>query len=630
MCAGGIKGCAVGIKHCLEHRLKDCLEHRFKDCLEQQLEGNMGRLIFAITFLLSGISNLSATNTWDDAYDTSRIEVTVVYFVPSDRRPLSDWRQRVDYYTNRIEQFHEREFQSQSRLTTLVHPVPFISDLSTNQLRVGDANQIYYRTLSEVDQRLKFAPSTNEARKERNAFPILLVLSEINWRPLDDFFRVKSTENGYVFEGNYNGGQHFPGATSGGARALYNPQRGIGWGLVSADGWRVPYRGSDCVVYHEGCGHTVGLPHPEPGNGSVMSMGQYRGWINESWLDKEQKTRLGWVPKEVALNPQLEFFSKFRAIPSPLVPQPGQRVRLNLDLPRDAEVELLRVQLQTSLTGPWIEVPQQWQERAPGFADLGTFDRPTPVSYRVKVTLKNGETQELWGYFQVRSDAKKPPLPDPIDAMALDFLQTRRAKNDTGEGKVPEHEIDLLAMASPKREGEEAEKKDVSWSLGDWSWSDGVLTSPKRFGARLQLPYSPPDEYRLTVVLEPLDEPNGLLLGNVSGGNQFATLFSYRTPNGYANAIENIDGRNVGNESTERGAVFTRGRVSQVVVTVKKTGVSMMVDGRRLINWQGNPASLSLSEYWATPDTKAMFLGAYDCRYRFYRVTLEPLGDSVP
>jgi hypothetical protein len=501
-----------------------------------------------------------------------------------------------------------------------------ISGLSTEQLRVGDANQIYYRTLNEVDQRLKFAPAGKDAKQERKAFPILLVLSEINWRPLDDFFRVKPSEIGFVFEGNYNGGQHFPGAASGGARALYNPRRGIGWGLVSADGWRVPYRGSDCVVYHEGCGHTVGLPHPEPGNGSVMSMGQYRGWISESWLDKEQKTRLGWTPDDVPLDKQLELFSTFRAIPSPLVPEPEQPVRLKLDFPQDAEVNSLRVQIQTSVTGPWVEVPQRWQGATPEFARLGQFDRATPVSYRVNATLENGATAELWGYFQVRSDAKRHPLPAPIGAMALDLLKTQKAGGGIGEPRMPKSEIDLLAMADTKSTPEGEQKKDGLWSIGDWTWSDGVLTSPKQFGARLQLPYSPPDEYRLTVVLEPLDDPNGLLLGNVVGGNQFASLFSYRTPNGYASAVENIDGRNVGNESTFRGPVFTRGQLSQLVITVRKNGISMMVDGRQLIDWKGKADRLSLSDYWETPDKKAMFLGAYDCRYRFHRVTLEPLG----
>jgi hypothetical protein len=586
----------------------------------------MMRLTLAIAVLVFEVGHVWATNTWDDAYDTSNIEVTMVYFVPSDRVPLSDWRQRLDYYRKRIEQFHAREFQGQSKLTTVVLPEPFISGLSTNQLREGDANQIYFRTLSEVDQRLKFAPSTTEAKQEREAFPILLVLSEINWRPLDDFFRVKSTEDGFVFEGNYNGGQHFPGAASGGARALYNPERGIGWGLVSADGWRVPYRGSDCVVYHEGCGHTVGLPHPEPGNGSVMSMGQYRGWINESWLDKDQKSRLGWAPQEVPAEVQLDLFSTFRALPSPLVPQPGEPVRLNLDFPQDAEVKSLRVQLQTSVTGPWVEVPQRWQGAVPRFARLGEFDRPTPVSYRVQATLMNGATEELWGYFQVRTDAEQPPMPVPSAGMALDLLTTQGEERGTDQQRMPEREIDLLAMVNRNRSKAGEDEKDAVWSVGDWARSDNTLTSPKQFGARLQLPYSPPREYRLTVVLEPLDDPNGLLLGNVVGGNQFACLFGYRTPNGYASAIENIDGRNVGNETTVRGSVFTRGQISQLVVTVRETGVSMMVDGRRLINWRGNAERLSLSDYWATPEKQSMFLGAYDCRYRFHRVTLEPLA----
>jgi hypothetical protein len=581
----------------------------------------MVRLIFTAAIVLSQLVRLSATNTWDDAYDTSQIEVTVVYFVPSDRVPLSDWRQRVDYYSKRIEQFHAREFQGQSKLKTIIHPKPLISGLATEQLRAGDANAIYFRTLNEVDQRLKFAPSDKDDKDERKAFPILLVLSEINWRPLDDFYRVKPADRGFVFEGNYNGGQHFPGAAAGGARALYNPNRGIGWGLVSADGWRVPYRGSDCVVYHEGCGHTVGLPHPEPGNGSVMSMGQYRGWISESWLDKEQKTRLGWNPDETSADEQAELFSAFRAVPEPLVPTPGQRVRLRLDWPKNAQLESLRIRVQTSLRGPWIEIPQEWEGSLPKFAELGTFDRATPVSYRADAILKGGQTAELWGYLQVRAEPTEPPFPSPTGALALDLMKNDLAGAGVVVKSMPKQEIDLLALANSKGKTEEA-----LWSRGDWKWSDGQLVSPKQLGARLQLPYSPPDEYRLTVVLEPLDEPNGLLIGNVAVGHRFASLFGYRMPDGYASAIENIDGRNVGNDTTFRGRVFKRGRLSQLVVTVRKDGVSMTVDGRQIIQWRGNPNRLSLSDYWATPDKNAMFFGAYDCRYRFYRATLEPIS----
>ncbi len=580
----------------------------------------MNRFLFCV-LALTTINCIAETHTWDGAHDTSNIEVTVVYFVPSDRAPLPDWRERVDYYCKRIEQFHAREFQGQSTLRTLVRSEPLVSEFDTAQLRVGDANAIYYRTLNEADRRLKFAPVGVTGKDERQAFPILLVLSEINWRPLDDFFRLKPSEGGLVFEGNYNRGQHFPGAASGGARALYNPRRGIGWGLVSADGWRVPYRGSDCVVYHEGCGHTVGLPHPEPGNGSVMSMGQYRGWISESSLDKEQKTRLGWSPESVESNVQTNLFSEFRAIPEPLIPKPGQLVRLKLDWPDGVQVASLRIRVQTSVVGPWVEVPQMWDGPAPEFADLGMFDRPTPISYRVDAKLMTGEAAEIWGYMQVRADKNQTPQPPPSGSSSLDLLPRQSAGSQTVVSEISVGGIDLLALSNPTTDN----RKEL-WSRGDWQWSEGRLESPKMFGASLQLPYSPPAEYRLTLVIEPLDEPNGLLVGNLVSGNRFVSLFSYKMPDGFASAIENVDGKNVGNETTFKGSVFRKGQLSQVIVTVRNGLVSMSVDGKLIVNWRGKDDRLSLSEYWVTPDSTAMFLGAYDCRYRFYRVTLEPIS----
>jgi hypothetical protein len=58
----------------------------------------------------------------------------------------------------------------------------------------------------------------------------------------------------------------------------------------------------------------------------------------------------------------------------------------------------------------------------------------------------------------------------------------------------------------------------------------------------------------------------------------------------------------------------------------------MSVDGNLIINWSGDRARLSLSDYWKTPNDKALFLGTYDCRYRFHRITLEPIsgeGESL-
>jgi hypothetical protein len=572
--------------------------------------------VLSISFaLVTSLPCLSGTRTWDGKYDTSNIEVTVVYFVPADRKPLVDWRDRVDYFCKRIEQFHQREFQGQSLLKTIVRSQPLISESTTAELRLGDANAIYFRTLDETDRRLEF---TKQRSDRDDTFPILLVLSDINWRPLDDFYRLRPADGStYEFEGNYQAGQHFPGAASGGARAAYLDDRGIGWGLVSADGWRVPYRGSDCVIYHEGCGHTVGLPHPDVGDGSVMSLGQYQGWINESWLDKDQKSRLQWAPDaEATSDAQVELFTSFRAVPNPLVPTPDTPVMLDLDWPDGAKVESLRVRFQTSLDGPWTEVAQSWELDAPTTAVIGKFERPTPVSYRVDATLRDGATAEIWGYVQVR---ERPEMPVEPRVLSTDLVLGEQSTNsETGDRWNPEQEVNLLAMIDTDR----------AWSQGKWTNGPQGLESPKGFGSRIELPYTPPDEYRLCVVLEPLDEPNGLLLGNRSGQNRFVTLFSFATPQGAMSAIENVDGRNVGNETTFTGPLFVKNRISQAIITVRKDRVTMAVDGRAIVNWKGESQRLSLSDYWKTPNDSALFLGAYDCRYLFHRITLAPISGT--
>jgi len=549
--------------------------------------------------MLAPVSGQAGLKTWDGRHSIDAIEVTIVYFLPRDREPLPDWKERVDYFARRIEQFHQREFEGQSKLRSIVRPEPFRSARTTSQLRDGDGDFIFFQTLREVDSTLDFGAG------ERNAFPILLVLSDINWRPLDDFYRAVPEEKGWKFEGNLSGGRHFPGSSLGGARATYLSGRGVGWGLVSADGWRVPYSGSDCVVYHEGLGHTVGLPHPEPGNGSVMSQGQYRGWLSESWLDDDQKARLGWTPAETKLDRSRDLYSTFTAIPVPVVPRPQEPVSLKLTWPPETHLNRLRVRIQTDLAGPWVEVAQLQDTPAPESIAVGTLDRPTPVAYRIDAETRDQKTVELWGYFQVRSQPDR--LPQPRQEITSAGAPPRPR---------PTSAIDLLARI------------DVTQDrvAGEWQREERTVTSPKAYGARIEIPYEPPAEYELTVIVEPLDAPNGLILGQRSGGRRFLTLLNYERDRRARSALENVDGKNVDeNHTTVIGPVLEQGQLSQIVCTVRKGSVRVLCDGHEVLNWSGRPEQLSLSDYWKTPHDNVLFLGAYDCRYRFHRVTLSPL-----
>lgn len=549
--------------------------------------------------------------TWDGRHAIGVIDATLVYFVPADRTPLADWAERLGWFAERITRFHAREFAGQSRVRVTVHPRPVVSALPTRLVRAGDASAVFDRTLREVEAAVGFGAAAD-------GFPVLVVLSDVNWRPLDDFSRQEPVPGGWRFAGSLaDDGSHVPGARAGGSRAVYLADAGKGWGLVSADGWRVPMRGSDCVVYHEGIGHAIGLPHTDPLDGSVMGLGQYRGWLGESWVDESQKRRLGWQPPGRPAERGADLLGGFRALPRPATPRPGEAVALALERPAGAALATGRVEVQTSLRGPWVTLPLTGSQLDEGLVPLGSFDRPGGVAYRVRVATAPGaaagEAAEVWGYFQVRAEPAVPPVPVEVDA-------ADRRPADTDVETVAA--VELLPLIDPRRP-----------VLGDWQaepaaeGGEPALVSPRAFGARIEIPHAPPPAYRLTVVATPLDEPHGLVLGQRSPAGRFVVLLDFRLGDARASALENVDGRNVQSNPTRcDGPVFRRGRPALVVCTVRGDGVEVQVDGRTLIDWRGDPARLSLADYWATPDAGRLFLGTYDCRYRFQRVTLEPLA----
>ncbi len=569
----------------------------------------------------------SPLTTWDGRHPIDTIRATVVYFVPADRRPLPDWRERVEWLCDRVRRFHHREFAGRSRVVTAIHPEPFRSTASTATLRAGDGDATFFRTLSEVDQAIDVGHDAD------GAFPVLLVLSDINWRPLDDFSRQSPDGDGWRFDGALaDGGLHVPGAASGGSRAVYLPDRGRGWGLVSGDGWRVPCRGSDCVVYHEGIGHAIGLPHPEPADGSVMSEGQYRSALAQSWIEAGQKRKLGFVPAAAGEAPPADpVFDRFTATPEPPVPRPGQPVGLRLS-PAEMVRDGLRVEVQTSLRGPWTRIAIDPVAAREGRVALGSFDRPSAVAWRVTSPAPRPAGDDgneapqhpgsepaagptAWGYFQIRIDPSLPPPPIDVDPADRVPLTPTVPPGEIGKS------VDLLAVVDPVRDG----------VAGNWRQSDAEgrheLIAPKGFGTRLELPYSPPTAYRLTVIAEPLDEPHGLAIGLRSGESRFLALLGFGDAGGRVSALENVDGRNVADNPTRIGGdLFQKNRPAEIVCTVLADGVTVTVDGKPWIDWKGAPDRLSLSDYWQTPRQEALFLGAYDCRYRFLRATLEPLA----
>ncbi|MEZ6067365.1 MAG: hypothetical protein R3B90_17050 [Planctomycetaceae bacterium] len=128
-------------------------------------------------------------------------------------------------------------------------------------------------------------------------------------------------------------------------------------------------------------------------------------------MDRDQKARLGWIPPETEPDRSGNLFDHFRARAKPHVPRPGEAVRLALDWPAEARVKSLRLRIQTDEYAPWIEVAVPESAAPPESIPVGNFDRPTPISWRIDAALEDGQSVELWGYFQVRSEPNVNPQP---------------------------------------------------------------------------------------------------------------------------------------------------------------------------------------------------------------------------
>jgi len=168
-------------------------------------------------------------------------------------------------------------------------------------------------------------------------------------------------------------------------------------------------------------------------------------------------------------------------------------------------------------------------------------------------------------------------------------------------------------------------KKDVI--NGTWELSGGQLSSPAAQSfAKIQIPYLPPEEYDLTVVLEKAEGRGSLEIGVVSGTHQF-TVGIDGWDGGDISGINVIDGKGSNeNETTYRGKLLQQDKTSTIVCSIRKTGVSATVDGKLIFSWKGDLAHLTVTGGWQVPRKDALFLGTFTTRLVFQKLQIAPIS----
>ncbi len=182
-----------------------------------------------------------------------------------------------------------------------------------------------------------------------------------------------------------------------------------------------------------------------------------------------------------------------------------------------------------------------------------------------------------------------------------------------------DQEVDILSLADPDRDAVK----------GIWALNKNSISSPEGLGT-LYLPTVVPEEYTLSANVElpeqASDDHGTLVVGlPVSKGICQLTIV-----NNDCLGIDMIDGQRWNyNEARRSGSYLKKGVPAQLECTVTKKGIRCEIDGRTLVEWQGESSRLSRPGDWALPDARRLSLSTHH-HLRFRDIKIGPPKSPPP
>jgi hypothetical protein len=204
-----------------------------------------------------------------------------------------------------------------------------------------------------------------------------------------------------------------------------------------------------------------------------------------------------------------------------------------------------------------------------------------------------------------------------VDAPGLLRSKVEKRLSDLEQQDVT-GSVNLLRLIDPKLDG-------VS---GQWKFENGTLVCGSAVLTRLQIPYLPPEEYDLTAQVARRSGADVVTLGLVAGGVQFQVSIDANSGQGGMTFLEILDGAKVdGNPTLTRGVLMLTGTDPHTVVcSVRKKGVTVTVDSKKVIAWEGDYHRFSLNPSWKVPNNRCLFIGTWEVDLRVTRLFLTPVS----
>ena len=181
--------------------------------------------------------------------------------------------------------------------------------------------------------------------------------------------------------------------------------------------------------------------------------------------------------------------------------------------------------------------------------------------------------------------------------------------------------IDLLALVDPAKDG----------VAGAWEWKGRSLQAPSLQFGRIQVPYVPPEEYDLQVIVERTTGADSIQIGLAYGWNQFLVIVD-GVESDPSSGLDLVDRKPFyDNETTLKARLIENDVPVTITVSVRRERIIVWVGGRKILDWRANYTRLSLWPSWTMPRRDTLFLGAWSGRRLFHALTLYPItGEGRP
>jgi hypothetical protein len=179
--------------------------------------------------------------------------------------------------------------------------------------------------------------------------------------------------------------------------------------------------------------------------------------------------------------------------------------------------------------------------------------------------------------------------------------------------------VDLLKTLDPKKDAVH----------GAWKLENQALVSPMEGFARILLPYVPPAEYDLTLLVErkgvaPDKTAGGLYVGLVANEKQFGAEIDAGLR--WTGIWLSEGGGSLGPKVQDNS--LTEGRTHTIVYKVRTSKVEIRVNGAAVIDWSADYSRVWTHPGWRVPDSRVIYLGAHKATYSFKQVTLQPVSGT--